>query len=535
MSITSLDFLDVLIISTNLEGEILGANDAFLSSVNKSKDEVLQKKEEEFLKINFTSEDKKNMASFLSNVPLIYDEVIEINNDIHYYKTKKELIRDQYTNSKRIVTTRRDITSYKQYLDLYNDHKVLLEYIAKGESIKFILNEIIKSVEARNPNIICSVLLLDETKQKLMCGAAPSLPQYYNEKLEGMEIGEKVGSCGSAVFLKKRVVVEDISTHENWKYAKKLAARANLHACWSQPIFSSTNEVLGSFAIYYNRPKKPSVFDIHLIEDTASITGIAVEKYNYQIKQKKDEEKKQQQEELLMHKAKQAMMGEMLESIAHQWRQPLSVISTCATGMLMNQEHGIDITELEAEAFDIINVNAQYLSNTIDDFRKYFMSKGQKIEFEIEDCLAHTIKLIDSRLKTESITIIDSIEKIRILNYKNELTQVFMNILNNSIDALCKIDKKSRYVFLDVYKEEHNVVIKITDSGKGVNENILQRIFEPYFTTKHEKHGTGIGLYMCKEIIEKYVKGTITSKNSMMSYEGENYSGLEFIVKIPLA
>ena len=85
-----------------------------------------------------------------------------------------------------------------------------------------------------------------------------------------MQIGEKVGSCGAAIYLKRRVIVEDISTHENWAMARNIALKANLHACWSQPFFSSENKVLGSFAIYYDEPKKPTQSDIQIIEDIAN-------------------------------------------------------------------------------------------------------------------------------------------------------------------------------------------------------------------------------------------------------------------------
>ena len=535
MNNSALDFFDDLTVYTNLDGEIIDANSSYLNIICKSRDEVIGEKESDVFNSLYSSQIKEDIAELLKGiVPLIYDEVKETSGNKLFYKTKKELIQNIEDECKRICITRRDITQYQQYLDLYNEHKVILKHIAKGESLQFALDEIIKSVEARNPNMIGSILLLDDTKKRLLKGAAPSLPDFYSDKLNGMEIGEDVGSCGAAVFLKKRVIVSDISTHENWKYAKNLAAKVNLHACWSQPFFSSTNEVLGSFAIYYDKPKKPTPFDIHLIEDVASITGIAVERSHYQLKLKKEEEERKQQEQLLMHKSKQVMMGEMLENIAHQWRQPLSVISTCATGVLMNKEFGLDSTEVEEEAFEMINLNAQYLSNTIDNFRKYFMSKGEKVEFKIKECLDHTMKLIDSRIKYENINIVSSFENISIFNYENELTQVFMNIFNNSIDVLAHQDEKNRYIFLDVYKEDDNVVIQINDSGNGMDESMVQRVFEPYFTTKHKDQGTGIGLYMSQEIIEKHMEGTISVKNNNNSFKNKNYYGLEFTIKLPL-
>ena len=428
----------------------------------------------------------------------------------------------------------KDSSTDSKYLELYNDYKKLLKYIAQGKPMGFVLNEAIKSVESRNPHMICSILILDESKKRLINCATPSLPLFYTQKLDSMKIGETVGSCGAAVYLKKRVIVDDIQTHENWKFAKSLASKANLHACWSQPFFSSKGEVMGSFAIYYDKPKKPSPFDILLIEDIASITGIAVEKHNYELQEEKNKEKKKQQEQLLMHKTKQSMMGEMLENIAHQWRQPLSVISTCATGILVNKECGIHNNENEKEVLETININAQYLSDTINDFRNFFMSNGDKYHYDILESLEHTFKLNESRLKNEAVKAISCVEKINIYNYKNELTQVLMNIFNNAFDALDVLNRSDRYIHINIYSQDDNAVIRIIDSGNGATQDIIDRIFDPYFTTKHQKLGTGIGLYMCKEIIEVHMGGMIEAQNSTFEREGNTYKGLEFTISLPL-
>jgi signal transduction histidine kinase len=527
MNESLLDFFEDVVICLNKEGEILEVNNLFLKSINRTEKEVIGKKESIFFDSVID-----NSTLIENNAISIYEESITFKNgDQKFYKTKKEILNQN--GEKKVFVLRRDITDYKKYIRIYTDHKLLLQHIASGTEIKVILEEIIKSVESRNSSMICSILLIDETKTKLLSGAAPSLPDFYNEKLNGMEIGEKVGSCGAAVYLKQRVVVEDISTHENWKYAKNLAHRVNLHACWSQPIFSSTNEILGSFAIYYNRPKKPTIFDEHLIEDIASITGIAIEKHMNQEKAKKEEEYKKQQEQLLMHRSKQAMMGEMLENIAHQWRQPLSIISTYATGILMKKKYSMSTEEEEQEAFEAINTNAQYLSTTIDDFRNYFMSTTTKTNFSIMECLEHTSKLIQSRLKIEKIKLLSQIEDVQLLSYKNELTQVFMNIFNNSADALEKINTKDRYIYVTVFDEDNHIILKSIDSGNGADETIIKRIFEPYFTTKHQNYGTGIGLYMCQEIIEKHMKGSISAQNGEFTYKNKTYYGLEFTIKLP--
>ncbi len=370
MNHSETNLFDDILSYTSLEGKIISINDIYLSTFKKVEEDLIGKHENEILNLSFEYEKNKN--NLQKDTFIIVDEKITLEEEIHYFITKREFLDD------KIKIQRKDITFSKQYQIQYKEHKKLLRHIASGKSIQFILNKIIKSVESRNTNMICSILLLDQEKKTLSKAAAPSLPDFYINKLENMSIGEKVGSCGAAVYLEKRVIVSDISTHENWKAAKNLAEKANLKACWSQPFFSSTNQVLGSFAIYYKQVKKPSEFDIYLIEDIASIVGIAIEKHLYTIKEERYKQEQKVQEKLLILKTKKAMMGEMLENIAHQWRQPLSVISTCATGALVDIEYDLSSPEKEKMAFENINVNAQYLSSTIDEFRKYFMSKNKK-------------------------------------------------------------------------------------------------------------------------------------------------------------
>ena len=530
MNKTSSNLFDEITSHTNLEGEIIFVNDTYQNIFNTSNENILLKNESHWLKLSFVH--GKKLTQLKKDAFIIEEEKIEVDNQLRYYLTKRELVLDDEKNHK-IITSRKDITFSKQYLVQYKEHKKLLRYIASGKSIEFILNKIIYSVEKRNTNMLCSILLLDEKTQKLSKAAAPSLPSFYMDKLDQMEIGEKIGSCGAAVYLEKRVIVSDISTHENWKRAKHLAEKAKLRACWSQPFFSSINQVLGSFAIYYKTIKKPTEFDIYLIEDIASIVGIAIEKHQYTLKEQLYKQEQKVQEKLLGLKTKKAMIGEMLENIAHQWRQPLSVISTCATGALVDIEYGLSNEEREKIAFENINTNAQYLSSTIDEFRKYFMSQSTKNEFKINACIEHTKKLIDSRLRDHNIQFISTIEDISIINFENELLQVFMNIFNNCIDVLCKQKHKHRYIFLDVCMENNLAIIKINDSGNGMKEEKLSKIFNPYFTTKQREKGSGIGLYMSHNMVTKHMSGSIKAKNSIRQVQGQTYTGLEFTLIFP--
>jgi len=153
-----------------------------------------------------------------------------------------------------------------------------LELLARGAPLREIMELVVHGVEAENPAMLCSILLLDEKGRHLLTGAAPSLPEFYNAAISGVEIGPGVGSCGTAAHLGKRVIVEDIQSHPYWKNYKSLAARAELASCWSEPIFGSSGKVLGTFAIYRRSPGAPSEADLALIESTANLIGIAIER-----------------------------------------------------------------------------------------------------------------------------------------------------------------------------------------------------------------------------------------------------------------
>jgi len=153
----------------------------------------------------------------------------------------------------------------------------VLELIANDKPLVIILEEIVRNIEQENPAMLCSILLLDDTGQHLLTGVAPSLPDFYNTAIDGIEIGMGVGSCGTAAFTNRRVIVEDIQHHPYWASYKALAAKAELGACWSEPIQSKQGQVLGTFAIYHRNTYQPTAANFSLIGQTAYLASIAIE------------------------------------------------------------------------------------------------------------------------------------------------------------------------------------------------------------------------------------------------------------------
>jgi signal transduction histidine kinase len=252
---------------------------------------------------------------------------------------------------------------------------------------------------------------------------------------------------------------------------------------------------------------------------------------NLEVRVKEEVRKNKENQELLAHQAKMASMGEMIGNIAHQWRQPLSVISTIASGVKFRKEFGTLTDEEIMPEMDTIVSQSQYLSKTIDDFKNFIKGDSKKSEFSIREVLEQVMSLIGSSLKNNYIELITDLEDdIQIDGYENELIQAFINIFNNSKDVLKSnvSENEVRLIFVTTQKTDNGIEIFIKDNGGGIDAEVLPRIFEPYFTTKHQSVGTGIGLTMVYQIIEERHEGKVKAYNEEFEYNGKRYKGACF-------
>ncbi|MEA3498870.1 MAG: HAMP domain-containing sensor histidine kinase [Campylobacterota bacterium] len=245
-------------------------------------------------------------------------------------------------------------------------------------------------------------------------------------------------------------------------------------------------------------------------------------------------QKVREKDKQMTQQARFAAMGEMIGNIAHQWRQPLSAINSTASGMELQMQLGIASNDDISESYKKIMGYVDFLSQTIEDFRGFFKEDKEKIDFNAVDTLKHTLSIISALYKDNDIKVIKEFkdEELFTLGMPSELSQVFLNILNNAKDALVsnKIDKKIVYIRCEI--EDKTNVIYIQDNAGGIPEDILDKIFDPYFTTKHQSQGTGIGLYMSKDIVEKHMNGKISVKNLTTNLDGEEYFGACFKIEL---
>ncbi|MEA2019515.1 MAG: ATP-binding protein [Campylobacterota bacterium] len=286
--------------------------------------------------------------------------------------------------------------------------------------------------------------------------------------------------------------------------------------------------------IYYNMIKLSIFNQLILILIISLIVIYAFSYYEKKIKKLIEHEK--QHERISHQQSKMASMGEMIGNIAHQWRQPLSVVSTVASGITAQKEFGIYDDKTLVKSMDTIVEQTAYMSKTIDDFRDFFKSNKEKVRFEINKVVNQNITLIHSSLKSHDINLEFKPDvEIMLTGLQNELTQAILNILNNAKDQLIKLDKADKkFIKIEVNHDDKNLFIDIIDNGGGVPKNIKANIFEPYFTTKHKSQGTGIGLYMTHEIITKHFNGKLTVENRDIEIENTLYSCAVFKITLPI-
>ncbi len=230
---------------------------------------------------------------------------------------------------------------------------------------------------------------------------------------------------------------------------------------------------------------------------------------------KKDKALQDKREKLLQNQNKLATMGEMINNIAHQWRQPLAQLSSILVNIELRWKKDKLTKEILKNKINEANEQISFMSNTIDDFRNFYLKNQQDKEFFMDEIIEYVQHLVSASLYENEIKLdIQIIDNFSLYGCPNDLTQVIINLINNAKDALVENKIKNKKIILKTYRTEKQKIITIEDNGGGVVPEIVDKIFEPYFTTKHPNIGTGIGLYMCKTIIEKKNSGKLKLKNS---------------------
>jgi PAS domain S-box-containing protein len=541
----------------------------------------------------------------------------------------------------QLLAVSRDITERRRDEAIRAAQHQVLGMIATGSALPDVLDCLVRLVEQQANGMRCSVLMLDEDGTHIRHGAAPSLPDDYVRAVDGITIGPRSGSCGTAMFRGTRVIVTDILADPLWDDYRELGRELGVRACWSTPIFSPQRAVLGSFAMYYDQPRTPTDDELALIEAAADVARIAIEQQRAQQALRHSEARNRAilraipdwmflttidgvfldfhakdtsrlhvppseflgrrvsevlppgvadalvhafarakasdepetleymmgtdgserfyeacivrcdgdkilsivrdvsdrkraametdaQRRQLAHLSRIAMLGELTGALAHELSQPLTAVRANAQAARHFLRHDpLDVTELRATVDDIIR-NNQRAGAVIDRLRALLRKEEVALQpVDMNDVVREAVELAHSEIQSRRITLTSTLapEVPPVLGDRVQLQQVVLNLVLNACDAMSEMDRATRHLALATERVDGAVQLVVSDSGPGIAENQLERVFEPFVTSRDQ--GLGLGLAISRSIVSAH-KGSIRAENN-------GTGGATFRCRFPLA
>jgi signal transduction histidine kinase/PAS domain-containing protein len=399
----------------------------------------------------------------------------------------------------QFVGSSADITERKRAQGLREGESRILEMIAREAPLEEILENLARVLEAQFTGLLCSVLLLDEDGLHARQGAAPSLPEAYSKAIDGLCIGPKAGSCGTAMYRRETVVVTDILQDSLWEPYRAVAEPYGLRACWSTPILAHSGEALGSFAMYYREPRSPSPAETHALEMATNLGGIAIER---KLAREERERLRQAQADLARIN-RVTTMGELTASLAHEIKQPITAAAVNAkTCLRWLGRDDPDLAEAREAASRLVK-DVTRATDIIGSISLLFKKGALQRELvDVSELVREMIVLLRSEANRYSISIrTDLADLPKVLADRVQLQQVFMNLMLNGIDAM-KETIDGGELTIKSEADDGQLLISVSDTGVGLPPQQLDQMFRPFFTTKDS--GTGMGLSISRSIIESH-------------------------------
>ena len=417
--------------------------------------------------------------------------------------------------NKRTTELKKELSERKRVEHLVTGYNGILERVAVGIPLPEIMTQLILFVEQQNDEMLGSVLLLDQKQGKLFHCAAPSLPEAYSNKINGMAIGPKVGSCGTAAFRNESVYVKDIGTDLLWEDHKDIADEYGLRSCWSNPIQDSKGKAVGTFSIYFKEPREPCEKVISQIKSASDIAGIAIERQRYE----KEIVRAMEVAEVAKEAAEKASQAksDFLANISHELRTPIhGVLSFAGFGV---KKYNRSKPEKILNYFQEIYDSGKTLLLLVDDLLDLAKLESGKFEFKFErasinSLIANSIDEFTSRTLEKEIEIdfITIDQEHTAMADISKISQVLRNLTSNAV----KFSKQGGRIEIGSNQSQKNICIHVKDQGIGIPENELNSIFNKFVQstkTKTGAGGTGLGLAICKEIIAAH-EGKIWAENN---------------------
>jgi signal transduction histidine kinase len=395
----------------------------------------------------------------------------------------------------------------------------ILELIAKNAPLGDTLDAIASLIESQAPETRCSILLLRDGR--LHHGTAPSLPAEYSRLVEGLAIGPTAGSCGTAAFLKRPVIVTDIATDPLWAAYREVTLPFGLRACWSTPIFSNDGSVLGTFAIYTAAPAAPTPYHLKLIEVATHMASIATERHLA------DESLKERAAQLAEADRKK---DEFLALLAHELRNPLAPILMALEVVRIRQNDSASFLKY----VPMLNRQVRHLKRLVDDLLDVSRITRGKIELTkervcVDAFCARAIELATALIEARHHRLHVSLPSppLEVDADSVRMAQVVSNLLGNAAIYA----KPSADIYLSAALEDENVTIRVKDTGIGMSRETLAHVFELFAqgdrSRAREYGGLGVGLALVRQLVEMH-GGSVEALSEGLG------RGSELVIRLPV-
>ena len=402
-----------------------------------------------------------------------------------------------------------------------------LRLLARGSTLETVLETLVRGAETAAPGMIASILRVEDGR--LRHGAAPSLPGWYCAAIDGVTIGPSTGSCGTAAFLRRRVVVTDIQSDPLWKDFRELAARAGLGACWSEPVYASDGTCLGTFAMYYATPKAPSPDDLDFIENAAQVAGIAIERSRTEARLQD-----------AMERAESASLAKsaFLAHMSHELRTPLNAIigfadivdSEIFGGIgAKNRDYVRDIAGSGRHLLDIVTGLLELSRVEGADGMAPTLVDLELLTADVAGAFAARMDqkgiVFDRRIGTGTHIVMSDAGALR---------QLLTNLLDNAV----KFTPRGGSIVLETAPsadvdpgEDDAVSVRITDSGSGIPADRLPHVRKAFHggggMTSRDARGIGIGLAIADRLASML--------GATLTIESGAGAGTTVVVRLPPA
>ncbi|PTT90134.1 hypothetical protein DBR42_06595 [Pelomonas sp. HMWF004] len=416
----------------------------------------------------------------------------------------------------------------------------LLQMVANGQPLQQVLDRLTALIESQFSGLYCTVLLLDLDGRHIRLGAGPRMPAEYMQALDGIEISATTGSCGTAMFCDRLVIVDDIATDPLWAPYRELVLPHGFKACWSAPIHAANQKVIGSFAMYYREVRQPDTDELSAMDTASYLAGLAIDQARREEErhraaqwleeqvQARTQELLAAQDELVNHR-KLAALGQLLAGIAHEMNTPLGNALLSASAMrarskcfgqrladgvpLKRQELADWVTQTQAAA-ELVEQNVDRALQLINRFKQLTEggSRAVQLRFDLREAVLQAWARVQSRLSVEPVQLSLTVPAgLRLDGYLEVLQQVLEQLLENAcLHAFRKLPAgASAEIHVSAECSSTRLTLAVRDNGHGMTAADRARAFEPFFSTTFGQGGNGLGLFVAHSLVSGMLGGTL--------------------------